>query len=226
MSNPCILVVDDEPQMVMILSYLLKGHGFDVVTAANGAQALQQFDDHDIDLVLLDVTMPSVGGLEVARRLRRAGDVPIVFLTARSHTEHVVAGYEAGADDYVTKPFDPQVLLLRLDALLRRRITPRARVIELDDLVIDLDAQTVRVQGALVTLTDTEWRLLGALAERAGEVLSWRYLLSQAWDIHNQVGGRELVKVAIYRLRKRLGHSGELIVTVRGEGYRLGAETG
>ncbi|AQP47484.1 hypothetical protein BW730_08235 [Tessaracoccus aquimaris] len=227
MSEPTILVVDDEPQMVMILEYLLRGRGFSVITATNGAQALERFEAQPVDLVLLDVTMPRVGGVEVARRLRRISDVPIVFLTARSNTEHIVAGYEAGADDYVVKPFEPQVLTLRIEALLRRTVAPRAQVVELDGLSVDLDSRAVRVGDASVTLSDVEWRLLRALAERVGEVLSWRYLLSQAWDTQDHVGGRELVKVTIYRLRHRLGHpAAELVQTVRGEGYRLGAEAG
>lgn len=227
MREPTILVVDDEPQMVMILEYLLRGRGFSVITATNGAQALERFEAQPVDLVLLDVSMPRVGGVEVARRLRRISDVPIVFLTARSNTEHIVAGYEAGADDYVVKPFEPQVLTLRIEALLRRTVAPRAQVVELDGLSVDLDSRAVRVGDASVTLSDVEWRLLRALAERVGEVLSWRYLLSQAWDTQDHVGGRELVKVTIYRLRHRLGHpAAELVQTVRGEGYRLGAEAG
>lgn len=227
MSEPTILVVDDEPQMVMILEYLLRGRGFSVITATNGAQALERFEAQPVDLVLLDVTMPRVGGVEVARRLRRISDVPIVLLTARSNTEHIVAGYEAGADDYVVKPFEPQVLTLRIEALLRRTVAPRAQVVELDGLSVDLDSRAVRVGDASVTLSDVEWRLLRSLAERVGEVLSWRYLLSQAWDTQDHVGGRELVKVTIYRLRHRLGQpAAELVQTVRGEGYRLGAEAG
>lgn len=217
-----VLLVDDEPQLAMILEYMLRERGWEVVVASNGAAALEEFENSEFDLIMLDVTMPRVGGLEVCRRIRRTSEVPIVMVTGRTHTEQILDGFEAGADDYITKPFEPTVLMARLSALLRRGQSFANAPMTLGPMSIDFSGRSVRVEGETVALTDVEWRLLSALAHRSGEVLSWRLLLAHAWDVEDHHGGRELVKSTIYRLRRRLGqHGTQLITTVRGHGYVL-----
>lgn len=221
-SAPLALIAEDEPQMTMIIEYILAGRGFECVSARDGVAALELFREAEPDVVLLDVTMPRMGGLEVCRRIRSTSQVPILLVTAHGEADDILAGFEAGADDYVSKPFDPRVLGTRVDNAMRRGgHTPKARV-EMGELVIDTAARLVRVGGAVASLSVVEWRVLAALADRIDEVVSWRSLLAQAWETEEWVGGRELVKATVYRLRQRLGtEAARHIETVRGEGYRL-----
>ncbi len=224
MSEPKALIVDDEPQMLMILEYLLTNRGFTVHKALNGAEAMAAFQSEAFDIVVLDVTMPRIGGVAVCQRMRATSDVPIIMVTARSQTEQILAGFDAGADDYVIKPFEPRILLSRIDSVLRRGRGREQRRSEFGMLTIDWSSHTVRVSGKQITLPETEWRLLAALAEHPGEVRAWRLLLTQGWQSEDWVGGRDLVKATIYRLRQRLGpDAADLIVTVRGSGYLLDA---
>lgn len=221
-TGPLALIAEDEPQMTMIIEYILSSRGFTSVIARNGARALELFRDQEFDVVLLDVTMPRLGGLEVCRRIRRSSQVPIVMVTAHGEAEDVLAGFEAGADDYVAKPFHPKVLATRVENAMRRGALPSAGgTVEVGELTIDVAARSVRVGGALTALSVVEWRVLAALAERVDDVVSWRSLLGRAWETDEWVGGRELVKSTIYRLRQRLGSAAVHIETVRGEGYRL-----
>lgn len=221
-TGPLALIAEDEPQMAMIVEYILSGRGFRCAIARDGVRALELFREREPDVVLLDLTMPRMGGLEVCRRLRADSEVPILLVTAHGETDDILAGFEAGADDYVTKPFDPRVLATRVDNAMRRGGHVSRERVELGALVIDPVARAVRVDGAAVSLPQTEWRLLAALATRLDEVVSWRSLLAQAWDTEEWAGGRELVKATMYRLRQRLGAGGSPhIETVRGEGYRL-----
>lgn len=221
-SAPLALIAEDEPQMTMIIEYILAGRGFECVSARDGVAALELFREAEPDVVLLDVTMPRMGGLEVCRRIRSTSQVPILLVTAHGEADDILAGFEAGADDYVSKPFDPRVLGTRVDNAMRRGgHTPKARV-EMGELVIDTAARSVRVGGAVASLSVVEWRVLAALADRIDDVVSWRSLLAQAWETEEWVGGRELVKATVYRLRQRLGtEAARHIETVRGEGYRL-----
>ncbi|MCC5575593.1 response regulator transcription factor [Microtetraspora sp. AC03309] len=222
---PVVLVAEDEPQMAVILAYLLETEGFTVRTARDGAQARAVFDAGGVDLAILDIGLPREDGLSLCRHIRAVGDTPVLLLTARAESAEVIEGLESGADDYVTKPFHPRELALRAHALIRRRGTPRPRrLVRVDDLVIDPASAKVTISGQEVRLTPTEWRLLAALAERPGEVVSWRRLLEQAWEVAEWSGGRELVKAAVYRLRLRLGDDPaepRFVETVRGAGYRL-----
>ena len=221
-SQPLALIAEDEPQMTMIIEYILAGRGFECVTARDGVAALELFREAEPDVVLLDVTMPRMGGLEVCRRIRSSSQVPILLVTAHGEADDILAGFEAGADDYVSKPFDPRVLGTRVDNAMRRGAhTTKARV-EMGELVIDTAARSVRVSGSVASLSVVEWRVLAALADRVDDVVSWRSLLAQAWETEEWVGGRELVKATVYRLRQRLGtEAARHIETVRGEGYRL-----
>lgn len=221
-TGPLALIAEDEPQMGMIIEYILASHGFTSVVARNGVQALELFREREPEVVLLDLTMPRLGGLEVCRRIRRTSQVPIIMVTAHGEAEDILAGFEAGADDYVTKPFDPRVLATRVDNAMRRGAHPAAGIkVDVGALTIDVGARSVRVDGALTTLSVVEWRVLAALAERLDDVISWRSLLGRAWETEEWVGGRELVKSTIYRLRQRLGPAAVHVETVRGEGYRL-----
>lgn len=222
-TQPLALIAEDEPQMTMIIEYILAGRGFSAVIARNGVDALDLFRDREPDVVLLDVTMPRLGGLEVCRRIRRTSQVPVIMVTAHGEAEDILAGFEAGADDYVSKPFDPRVLATRVDNAMRRGAhSAPAATVEVGSLMIDSAVRTVRVDGAPAALSVVEWRVLAALAERLDDVVSWRALLGRAWETDEWIGGRELVKSTIYRLRQRLGPSAALhIETVRGEGYRL-----
>lgn len=220
--SPVALIAEDEPQMAMIIEYILASKGFTSIIARNGVRALELFREHEPDVVLLDLTMPRMGGLEVCRHIRRMSQAPVLMVTAHGEAEDILAGFEAGADDYVTKPFDPRVLGTRVDNAIRRGIVPVAVKVEVGGLSIDIQSRRVQVSGAPVVLSAVEWRVLESLAERLDDVVSWRSLLRRAWDTDEWLGGRELVKSTVYRLRHRLGPAAALhIETVRGEGYRL-----
>jgi DNA-binding response OmpR family regulator len=224
--RPVALIAEDEPQMTMIVEYILGRRGFDSIVARTGAEALDMFHKHEPDVVLLDITMPRMSGLEVCKEIRRLSQVPILMVTAHGEAEDILAGFRAGADDYVTKPFDPRVLGTRVDNAMRRgAILPVVRI-NLDDLSIDLQERSVEVLGTPVSLSIVEWRVLIPLAERVDDVVSWRALLRRAWETEDWLGGRELVKSTVYRLRHKLGPAGaKHIETVRGEGYRLRSNT-
>lgn len=219
--HPLALVAEDEPQMTMIIEYILASKGFESVVARDGVRALEMFRECNPDIVLLDVTMPRMGGLEVCRNIRRDSQVPILLVTAHGEADDILAGFEAGADDYVSKPFDPRVLATRVENAMRRGGLTSHSIVEVGELTIDLSARVLRVDGAVVVTSVVEWRVLATLAERLDDVVSWRSLLAQAWETAEWVGGRELVKSTVYRLRQRLGTAAAHVETVRGEGYRL-----
>jgi DNA-binding response OmpR family regulator len=223
---PVALLAEDEPQMAEMVAFILESEGLKVVTVHDGLQARQVWSEGGIDIAVLDVGLPGLDGLSLCREIRAAGALPVLILTARSDDSEVIEGLEAGADDYIVKPFKPRVLALRVSALLRRSGPGASGPIRVGDLRIDPLARTVSVQGQTVSLTDSEWRLLSALVARPGEVVSWRRLLSAVWETEDWVGGRELVKAAIYRLRQRLRDdttAPRYIETVRGAGYRVRA---
>jgi DNA-binding response OmpR family regulator len=216
------LVVDDEPQMTAILDFALTTQGFTVLTAHDGPTALRLQRTHDIDLVILDILMPSMDGLTVCRMMRAQSDVPVMLLTALDQQQDVIAGLETGADDYVTKPFHPREVALRALALVRRRRA--GDVIQVGELSIDPVAQVVRLAGRPVELPHTEFKLLLHLAAHCGVPQRWRDLLSHVWGTTDAVGGRDVVKSTVYRLRSRLAAVAEgdrYIVTVRGVGYLM-----
>ena len=225
--SPLVLVVDDEPKIRDLVRTYLEREGIDVLTSGSGAEALAIAGRSHPDLVVLDLGLPDVPGDEVARELRRSGDVAILMLTARSTETDRVHGLELGADDYVTKPFSPRELVLRVQAVLRRGhadVVAGGPVSYGGTLVIDQDQRQVTVRGTPVPLTPTEWRLLDALARNPGRVYS-RY------EIINQVRGYEYegyertVDSHIKNLRRKIEldpSAPQLIETVLGAGYRLG----
>jgi two-component system phosphate regulon response regulator PhoB len=223
--KPKILVVDDEPDALELIAFNLKGAGFEVLTAPDGECALRLARAHVPDLVLLDLMLPEVDGLEVCKILRRdpaTAGVPVIMLTARASEVDRVLGLELGADDYVTKPFSPRELVLRVKNLLRRRTGPEEEVerFTFGELVIDLPRHLVSVQGKAVDLTATEFRLLSVLAQRRGRVQSREQLLRDVWNYESLIDTRT-VDTHMRRLREKLGRASRFLDTVRGVGYRF-----
>ena len=214
-----VLFVEDDDKLREATQAALERDGFAVDVAADGAAGLVAFGERHPDLVLLDVMLPRMDGITLCREIRARSVVPIVLLSARSDPIDVVVGLEAGADDYVTKPFDTPVLSARLRAVLRRIERLRdASVLRVADLEIDGDAMTVRCRGDLVHLTATEFRLLADLARNAGVVRTRPQLLEDVWE-YSWLGDTRLVDVHVQRLRAKLGST--LIETVRGVGYKI-----
>ncbi len=223
--KPRALVVDDEPQMVGIVAYALETQGFEVMVAYDGPQALEKIESAQPDLVILDVMLPTLDGFEVCRRVRETTTTPIILLTARKEDEDVIQGLELGADDYMTKPFNPREVALRAQAVVRRSGWGKAQaVIVIGALQIDPANHRAILDGQLLHLTPNEFKLLGCLASNAGRVLSWQSLLKNGWDVEMWEGGKEMVKTAIYRLRQKIEvepDSPRYILTVRGVGYTM-----
>ncbi len=221
-----VLVVDDEPDALELIDYNLKGAGYQVFTAANGTRALELAQRHLPDLIILDLMLPEIDGIEVCKILRRnteTQDIPIIMLTAKADEIDRVIGLEVGADDYVTKPFSPRELTLRVKNILRRgkaSADSKQPVIEIQNISIDPEKHEVLLDGKSVTLTATEFKLLYLLASRQGRIQSRERLLEDVWEYEADVYTRT-VDTHMRRLRKKLGESADLIETVRGVGYRF-----
>ncbi|HVY69067.1 MAG TPA: response regulator transcription factor [Verrucomicrobiae bacterium] len=223
--NPQILVVDDEPDAVELVEFNLKASGYDVVSAADGAEALRKARTFVPDLILLDVMLPELDGLEACKILRRdpaTASIPIIMLTAKAAEVDRILGLELGADDYVTKPFSPRELVLRVKKLLHKRETPADKPdrYQAGDLVIDIPRHLVSVKGKRIELTATEFKLLVVLAERRGRVQSRDQLLRDVWQYDNVIDTRT-VDTHMRRLREKLGGASRYLDTVRGVGYRF-----
>jgi DNA-binding response OmpR family regulator len=216
---PRILLVEDDLTIRQMTQLALERDGFAVSSAHDGASGLAAFRAEPPDLVILDVMLPGVDGVSVCRTIREKSVVPIVMLTARTDPVDVVLGLEAGADDYVTKPFEPAILAARLRAVLRRVARHDASpVLRVGGVEIDRQGMEVRVGTELVSLTPTEYRLLLELAEHSGAVLSRERLLEEVWG-YVWAGDTRLVDMHVRRLRAKIGP--ETIQTVRGAGYKL-----
>jgi DNA-binding response OmpR family regulator len=219
-----VLLVEDDASIREITTLGLEQAGFRVTASGDGRDALLRFRQGAFELVLLDVMLPSLDGLEVCREIRRESSVPIIMLSARSELHDVVVGLELGADDYVTKPFELPELVARTKAVLRRSaVAPTESVISFDDLEIDAAAFTVRRHGEVVELTATEFRLLLELARRPKQVFTRGLLLELVWS-YDYLGDSRLVDVAVQRLRAKIEDDPKqpkLIRTVRGVGYRF-----
>ena len=224
MSNAKILVIDDEPSIVNLVSAYLKPEGYEVFTASDGASGLKAARVFKPDLVILDIMLPGMDGLELLSRLRRESEVYVILLTARTEETDKIVGLSVGADDYVTKPFSPRELTARVKAALRRVQTGAASGSEMSVLAfrhlrIDLGARQVTVDDVPVDLTAIEFDLLKALAEQRGRVLSREQLLQKVWG-GEYFGEMRVVDVHLGHVRQKLGRE-ELIATVRGVGYRF-----
>ena len=223
-----ILVVDDEPDIVALVVYHLAKAGFRISTASNGADALRLAQQDRPALIVLDLMLPGMSGLEVLEQLRSdesGQDIAVLLLTARREEPDRIKGLSSGADDYLTKPFSPQELVLRVRNILRRMAqaqTGLPDVVRIGPILIDRSAHRVTVENAELDLTPTEFKLLITLAERRGRVQSRALLLEIVWDAAPDIQTRT-VDMHVQRLRTKLGAAGELIETVRGFGYRLKA---
>lgn len=221
-----VLVVDDEQDILDLVRYHLEREGYQVVGCRDGKSALELVGRNNPDLVILDLLMPGVDGLEVCRRLRRDSAIPIIMLTAKADEMDKVVGLELGADDYVTKPFSPRELVARVRAILRRQAsTPEEKVLKVGDLTVDFARYQVTVKGREVSLTAKEMELLRALVEAKGRVLNRDFLLERVWgyDRASEIESRT-VDVHVRRLREKLGVDARRIITVKGVGYRFDAE--
>ncbi|MDB6066171.1 MAG: Two component transcriptional regulator, winged helix family [Pedosphaera sp.] len=220
-----ILVVDDEPDAVELIKFNLKAGGYEVITAADGEEALKKARAVLPDLIILDLMLPEVDGLEVCKILRRDQRVaatPIIMLTAKAAEIDRVLGLELGADDYVTKPFSPRELMLRVKRLLRTTPTGdlKADEINMKELRMNIPRHQAFVKGKAVDLTATEFKLLTVLAQRQGRVQSREQLLQDVWEYDNLIDTRT-VDTHMRRLREKLGPAAKYLDTVRGVGYRF-----
>jgi DNA-binding response OmpR family regulator len=222
-----ILIVEDEPDIVELLVYNLHQAGFQTDAVLNGATALERVKIEPPDLVLLDLLLPEVDGLEVCRTLKRDSEtvgIPIIMLTAKGEAIDRIVGLELGADDYITKPFSPREVLLRIRAVLRRAPNiPRnkpSNQIQIDDLKIDLDRHQVFSDGSVIDLTATEFKILSLFAHSPGRVFTRSILMDAVWG-QEYYGIERTMDTHVSRLRRKLGRFGERIETVHGVGYRL-----
>jgi two-component system phosphate regulon response regulator PhoB len=225
-----VLIVEDEKDVREMLRLNLKMGGFDVLEAQNGAEGLAIAKAELPSVVILDLMMPEMSGMEVCRALRRnpaTSRIPILMLTAKSTEGDKVAGLEVGADDYVTKPFSPRELLLRVRAVARRQPdqgVSKPAPVKAGGIELDRSSMTATIGSKKLVLTSTEYRLLDLLVRRAGTILSREVLLSEVWGYQASLDTRT-VDTHVRRLRDKLGKAGAVIQTVRGSGYRLGAAT-
>jgi two-component system phosphate regulon response regulator PhoB len=234
MSEPSttrVLVVEDEPDIAALVAYQLAHAGYQVRTASTGGEALRAVEADPPDLIVLDLMLPGISGTELLKTLRSRKEmrqIPVVILTARDREDERIQGFELGADDYISKPFSPKELVLRVKAVLRRSSSGGTgaggrRVLRAGPLLVDLEAHRVKVDGSDVGLTPKEFRLLVVLLERRGRTQSRTTLLETVWDTIADIETRT-VDMHVGRLRAKLGPAGDLIETVRGFGYRFRSE--
>jgi len=217
-----VLVVDDDASLAEMLQIVLRQEGFDTAWCSRGDMAVDAFRAEKPDLVLLDLMLPGRGGVDICRDIRLESGVPIVMLTAKSDTNDVVKGLEAGADDYVAKPFAPRELVARVRTRLRRLSSSEIETLKIADLAIEVESHQVRKAGQIVNVTPLEFDLLLALARQPKHVFTREQLLKQVWGYQNPADTR-LVNVHIQRLRAKIEKdpdNPEIVVTVRGVGYR------
>ena len=220
-----VLIVDDDTALAEMLGIVLRGEGYEPILCGNGEKALSIFREQKPDLILLDLMLPGMDGIDVCRAIRAESGVPIVMLTAKTDTIDVVVGLESGADDYVVKPFKPKELVARIRARLRRSEEPAPELLEIGDLAIDVAGHSVKRSGAPIALTPLEFDLLVALARKPWQVFSREVLLEQVWGYRHAADTR-LVNVHVQRLRSKVEldpERPEVVVTVRGVGYKAGS---
>ena len=225
--KPCILVIDDDPQVLILVRRVLEGEKYRVITTDSGEAAMAAFENQPVALALLDIMMPGIDGYTVCKLIRARSLLPIIMLTAMGSDEDKVRGLDAGADDFVTKPFSGGVLLARVRAVLRRSQvdlpTPSCAVFKSGNLEVDFASRRVRVDGREVRLTPTEFHLLQELALNAGKVLTHTYLLNKVWGSEYK-DERQYLHVFIGCLRNKIGlksHGNGSITSLAGVGYQL-----
>jgi two-component system response regulator MtrA len=219
-----ILVVDDDAALAEMLGIVLRGEGFEPVFCGDGSTAVDAFRASKPDVVLLDLMLPGMDGIDVCRAIRAESGTPIVMLTAKSDTVDVVVGLDSGADVYIVKPFKPKELVARIRARIRRTDDIGAQVLTISDLTIDISGHTVRRGTEVLTLTPLEFDLLACLAKKPGQVFTREALLQEVWGYRHAADTR-LVNVHVQRLRAKIEHdpeAPEIVLTVRGVGYKAG----
>ncbi|MFT3872760.1 MAG: MtrAB system response regulator MtrA [Nocardioides sp.] len=219
-----VLVVDDDASLAEMLTIVLRQEGFDSLVCDRGDRAMAAFHEYRPDLVLLDLMLPGLDGIDVCKEIRSESGVPIVMLTAKSDTIDVVLGLESGADDYIVKPFKPKELVARVRARVRRLDPPGNDTLSIGDVQIDVAGHSVTRGGRAVNLTPLEFDLLVCLARKPWQVFTREILLEQVWGYRHQADTR-LVNVHVQRLRSKIEHdpeSPEVVITVRGVGYKAG----
>ena len=221
-----ILIVDDEPDVTELVSYQLRAKGYAVEALNNPAQSIAKIRAFQPDLIILDVMMPDISGIQICRMLRadpKTKPIPVVFLTAKAEEADRVLGLEVGGDDYICKPFSVKELALRVQGLLRRIPSPeddQPKRLDIGTIVLDNERHEVTLHGAPIELTATEFRLLRLLMERKGRVQTREHLLLNVWNYETEIETRT-VDTHIRRLREKLGDQADLIETLRGVGYRM-----
>ncbi|MBD3426816.1 MAG: response regulator [Candidatus Omnitrophica bacterium] len=225
MAKKRILIIEDDKDIAKLVKYNLEKAGFECAVSSTGENALEVLDRNPVDLILLDIMLPQIDGLEVCRRIKqdeKLSNIPVVMLTAKGEEVDRVVGFELGADDYIVKPFSPRELILRVKAILKRvtKPEPKADILKSGKLKVDISRHMVTVDKKEVTLTPMEFDLLGTLMKRAGRVQSRERLLNDVWDIASDVTTRT-VDTHVKRLREKLGKAGDAIETVRGIGYKF-----
>jgi two-component system phosphate regulon response regulator PhoB len=222
-----VLVVEDETDVVDLLRYNLGRAGFQVLIAASGDRGLEIARKMRPDIIVLDLMLPGMSGHEVCRALKSDANtesIPIVMLTAKGEPHERVKGLELGADDYVTKPFSPRELVLRVQALLKRhRVVPRSGTIQVEGIYLDKTSFDARIDGKRFDLTTTEFKLLSVMLERRGRTLTRETLLTDVWGYQNTAIDTRTVDTHMRRLREKLGKYSGRLETIRGEGYRFNA---
>jgi DNA-binding response OmpR family regulator len=221
--NKTVLLVEDEVRMRILLSDYFKREGYIFIEASNGLEALKIFKNNTVDIIILDIMMPFMDGFEVCKNIRKTSQVPIILLTAKSEEDDKLLGYELGADDYVTKPFSPKVLLAKVKALLKRaepQIDQNTTVLDYAGLVIDELSHDVRVDGNSIVLTPKEYDMLLFLIKNKGIALSRDKILDSVWGM-DYYGDARTVDTNIKRLREKLGDKADMITTIRGSGYKF-----
>ena len=219
-----ILIVDDDPGIGEVVQLFLGVAGFDTRVATSGPAAIDAFREYNPHLVLLDLNLPGLDGIAVCRKIRETSGTPIVMLTARTDTQDIVAGLEAGADDYVEKPFNDKVLVARIRACMRRPTPVTSAKLMVSDIVIDLKGHQVTRDGEPLSLTPLEFDLLHTLASSPDEVFTREHLLEKVWGYQYKADTR-LVNVHVQRLRSKIENDVDdpkIVLTVRGVGYRAG----
>ena len=221
METTKILVVDDEARMRKLVKDFLLIKGYKVLEAADGEQAVEMFfQDKEIGLIILDVMMPKMDGWEVCKTIRKYSQVPIVMLTARSEERDELLGFELGVDEYISKPFSPKILVARIEAILRRKMTVTGEFLESAGIRVDKDAHEVFVDGNAVDLSNKEFELLTYFMENQGMALSREKILNNVWN-YDYFGDARTIDTHVKKLRSKLGPKGDLIKTIWGMGYKF-----